>query len=286
MSAETQTQAASRSPWVMRGAVATGIAVTVAALFVTLAGGGLPGANATSAAAGVEALADGEGSLEDRLVEYTANGMVETEFESVDGVEVPEGMSTSVPDEVGLALDPLSEEEAGYARFLALQAYGGGEKVDGTEGLEFLYVQIPASRDVDETRRLAEVVSYDYAVDEAVVQVVDINTGEVTEGPDLYPPTPNRAETIAAMELFLADPASEQLRGQFEEWTGGPLESLDDFYFAGGVYVDPHGGSVSVPECEQSRCVQFHALTWDGMVLLPGDYTVDLSAGVVREVES
>jgi hypothetical protein len=285
MSAETQTRAASMSPWVTRGGVAIGIVALLAMLFVAVTGGGLPSVTAAEpeTGSGLEALGTQSEDIAERL-EDTNTPTIETEFEVVDGVQVPVGMPTDEPDEIRMPLDPLSEDEAGYARFLAMKAAAGGEKLDGSEGYEFQYVQIPATRTPDEARRLAEVVSYDYAEDAPVVQLVDLNTGEVEVGESLVPPTPNAAESLAAMEIFLDDPASAQLRAQYEEWTGEELESTDDFYFAGGNYLDPTDGSIAIPECEDARCVTFQALTWDGMVLVPGDFVVDLSAGVVREI--
>jgi hypothetical protein len=286
MSAETETQDASWSPLVTRGAAAVGIAMLLATLYVALIGDGLPTVTAAEpeTGSGLEALGSQPEDIADRLEGFSTGGSIETEFELVEGVEVPVGMPTDEPDEIRMPLDPLSEEEAGYARFLALKAAGAGEKLDGTDGYEFQYVQIPSTRTPDETRRLAEVVSYDYATDSPVVQVVDLNSGEVELGESYVPPTPNEAESLRAMEIFLDDPASAQLRAQYEEWTGEELESIEDFYFAGGNYLDPTDGSIAIPECEDARCVQFQALTWDGMVLVPGDFVVDLSAGVVREI--
>ena len=124
---------------------------------------------------------------------------------------LPEGMPTSKPKTKRAALDPLSGEEVGYARGLALKAAGEGtgERVDGTPGLQFLSVDLAEN----DKARAVTINSYDYASDELVTQVVDVASGKVetTRAKGVQPP-PSKREVDTAMTRLLASRTARRSR--------------------------------------------------------------------------
>lgn len=198
---------------------------------------------------------------------------------------VPAGMPTDPPDELGKPFDPLGSEEKGYARSQALQAQdGAGQQLDGSDGYEFLTVDRADPERKAEGNRAAKVVSYDYAADVTVFQYVDLATGEVTTktSPDAALP-PSNEETEAAMRILLDSPEGEDLREQYEDAMGSPLESAEDIRYIGGAYFNA-AGTAGLAECETSRCVEFQIQTADGSVL-EANAIVDLSAQTARPIE-
>jgi hypothetical protein len=195
---------------------------------------------------------------------------------------LPEGMPTAKPKVQRAALDPLSGEEVGYARGLALKAAGegAGKRVDGTPGLQFLSV------DLGETAaRSATINSYDYATDELVTQVVDIGTGKVetTRAKGIQPP-PSKREVDTAMTRLLASPNSQALKDDYEGYTGVRLTSPDQLDYAGGAWTADES-SQGAEQCGRHRCVFFQIRTQDGRGLVMVDQIVDLSANTIEAVK-
>lgn len=197
---------------------------------------------------------------------------------------LPEGMPTAKPKQIGKPLDPMSGEEVGYARGLAVTAAGtAGTRVDGTPGLQYLSTDL-AESDGAPTRALT-VNSYDYATDELVVQTVDIKTGEIetsrTKGVQL---PPSKREVDTAMVRLLADPASQALKDDYKRTTGVTLTSPDQLDYAGGTWTaDPK--STGGEQCGVHRCIFFQLRTDDGRGLVMVDRIVDLSANTIEVIQ-
>jgi hypothetical protein len=195
---------------------------------------------------------------------------------------LPEGMPTSRPKVKRAALDPLSGEEVGYARGLALKAAGEGvgRRVDGTPGLQFLSVDL-----AEASARSATINSYDYGTDELVTQVVDIATGKVetTRAKGVQPP-PSKREVDTAMTRLLASPNSQALKDDYEGYTGVRLTTPDQLDYAGGAWVADES-SKGAEKCGEHRCVFFQIRTQDGRGLVMVDQIVDLSANTIEAVK-
>jgi hypothetical protein len=198
---------------------------------------------------------------------------------------LPEGMPTAKPKELGKPLDPLSGEEVGYARGLALAAAGAaGERVDGSAGLQYLSTDL-ADSDPEAPERAVTVNSYDYATDELVTQVVDLQSGDVdtkrAKGVQL---PPSKREVDTAMVRLLADPESQALKDDYKRTTGVALTSPDQLDYAGGAWTadeDSEGGE----QCGEHRCVFFQIRTEDGRGLIMVDRIVDLSADKIEVIK-
>jgi hypothetical protein len=198
---------------------------------------------------------------------------------------LPEGIPTAKPKTIGAPLDPLSGEEVGYARGLAVEATaGGGERVDGSAGVQFLSVDL-AESDPETPKRGVTVNSYDYATDELVTQNVDIATGEIetsrTKGVQL---PPSKREVDTAMVRLLADPASQALKDDYKRTTGVALTSPDQLDYAGGAWVADEK-SEGAEQCGKHRCVFFQLRTEDGRGLVMVDRIVDLSADKIEVIK-
>ncbi|MBE2320756.1 Tat pathway signal sequence domain protein [Solirubrobacter sp. CPCC 204708] len=198
---------------------------------------------------------------------------------------LPEGMPTEKPKAIGKPLDPLSGEEVGYARGLALTAAGtGGERVDGSAGLQYLSTDL-AESDAEAPKRAVTVNSYDYATDELVTQVVDLQSGAVdtkrAKGVQL---PPSKREVDTAMVRLLADPEGQALKDDYKATTGVALTSPDQLDYAGGAWVadeKSEGGE----QCGEHRCVFFQIRTEDGRGLIMVDRVVDLSADKIEVIK-
>jgi hypothetical protein len=199
--------------------------------------------------------------------------------------DLPAGMPTAKPKKIGKPLDPLSGEEVGYARGVAVAATTGtGERVDGSTGLQYLYTDLAESEDGAPSRAVT-VNSYDYATDELVVQTVDVATGKVetsrTKGVQL---PPSKREVDTAMVRLLADPASQALKDDYKRTTGVALTSADQLDYAGGAWTADEK-SKGAEKCGQHRCIFFQLRTEDGRGLVMVDRIVDLSADKIEVIQ-
>lgn len=197
---------------------------------------------------------------------------------------MPEGMPTARPKKIGKPLDPLSGEEVGYARGLAVAATSDtGERVDGSTGLQYLSTDLAESEDGAPSRAVV-VNSYDYATDELVAQTVDITTGKVqttrTKGVQL---PPSKREVDTAMVKLLADPASQALKDDYKRTTGVALTSADQLDYAGGIWTADET-SKGAEKCGRHRCIFFQLRTEDGRGLVMVDRIVDLSADKIEVI--
>lgn len=198
---------------------------------------------------------------------------------------LPEGMPTAKPKKIGKALDPLSGEEVGYARGLAVaETAGEGERVDGSQGLQYLSTDL-AESDPEAPTRAVTVNSYDYATDELVTQTVDVATGKIetsrTKGVQL---PPSKREVDTAMVRLLADPASQALKDDYKRTTGVALTSPDQLDYAGGAWTADEK-SEGAEKCGEHRCIFFQLRTEDGRGLVMVDRIVDLSANKIEVVK-
>lgn len=200
-------------------------------------------------------------------------------------VPLPEGMPTEKPKTIGKPLDPLSGEEVGYARGLAITAVADtGERVDGSAGLQYLSTDL-AESDPDAPQRAVTVNSYDYATDELVTQVVDLASGKVdtTRAKGVQLP-PSKREVDTAMVRLLADPEGQALKDDYKRTTGVALTSPDQLDYAGGAWTadeKSEGGE----QCGEHRCVFFQIRTEDGRGLIMVDRIVDLSADKIEVIK-
>lgn len=283
-------------PWATRG----GLVVAIAVVAVALLAFGINDSGSVNAAAnpqsspdaadtddGGDADADAESDTDD-AGDTDAEEETDPEGDTPSGdqdpgtaLSVPEDMPTEKPETLGKALDPLSSDEAGYARYRAIENEDGmGQQLDGSVGYEFLYVDV-ANPDPDSPHRIAAVVSYDYAENVTVFQYVNVETGEVEvkKAADVAL-APSDREAELAMELLIAAPEGEQLRRQYEDYMDAPLESPNDLRFVGGA-VFAAAGVQGIADCETHRCVEFQVQVPDGRVLETGPVVVDLSARTV-----
>lgn len=196
---------------------------------------------------------------------------------------LPEGMPTGRPDQIGKPLDPLSPEEIGYARALSVsEQRKEGQRVDGTPGYQFISAELAPGAE-SAASRVVQVLSFDYASDEAVTQMVDLRAGTVKESrtTGLQPP-PSKRESAYAMNLLVKSPAGADLRKTYQEATGKELTSADQLFFRAGTYTS--GGGTSADQCGVHRCLTFQGLTDSGGWLYFGNLAADLSDGVVRSI--
>lgn len=198
---------------------------------------------------------------------------------------LPEGMPTAKPKTIGKPLDPLSGAEVGYARGLAVSATADtGQRVDGSAGLQYLSTDLAESEEGAPTRAV-KVNSYDYATDELVTQVVDLESGKVqTKRATGVQLPPSRREVDTAMVRLLADPASQALKDDYKRTTGVALTSADQLDYAGGAWTADEK-SKGGEQCGEHRCIFFQLRTEDGRGLVMVDRIVDLSADKIEVIE-
>ncbi|MGH1563717.1 hypothetical protein [Mumia sp. DW29H23] len=187
-------------------------------------------------------------------------------------------LPTARPGTIGEPRDPLSLAEIGYAKHLAEtdpSMPDGVRDVLGQPQAELLAVDL-ATMDDGTRRRLVDVVLYDYARDQVVVQTVDLDAGEVTGTDRLRSqPPPSPGEIEHALDLVLESIVGEHLRADYLLATG---EELDP-----GTLM-PSGGVV---ECAgRHRCIELQIRVPGGDYLAASGLVVDLSDGAVLPVET
>lgn len=205
---------------------------------------------------------------------------------TVSGAAAPGGSGTDeVPSvtskpALGAARDALSQDELAYALHLATTDPSLPEavtSVDGSDAPQVLSVDV-ATRDVDGTDRIVDVVLYDYTGNQAMLQEVNLTTDRVTSSSrEGVQPPPSPDEVDYAFALFLDDEAaSADVRAEYTAVTGEELASIDQVGVSGGSFV-PDAGTVGGESCTLDRCVEMQIRIPGGGYLDTTGFVVDLS---------
>lgn len=189
--------------------------------------------------------------------------------------------------ELGAPRDPLSGAELAYALHLATSdasVPADVTSVDGSAEPQVLSVDV-ATRDVDSTDRVVDVVLYDYTSDRTFLQAVDLGAGTVeSSAASGVQPPPSGEEVDHAFGLLLADAAaSAGVRAEFAAVTGGDLTSADQLGVTGGSFV-PDASTVGAEVCATDRCVEMQLRVPGGGYLDTTSFVVDLSSRSVIEI--
>ena len=200
------------------------------------------------------------------------------------------------------SMDPVSLDEVNQARNLAtasaasiptLSARSADLSVQSeaaTPGIEFLRVEAHRfeKSDANNGQRWADVTSYDYATDELIIAVVNLDTDEVisTKRHKNMQPPMAQAELTRALTIVLDDPEERSiLNAEFKRITGQALNTIDQLnykaftFFADSMPTVVNNASSS---CGAQRCAQLMLYTHDNIVFEVSPI-VNLSAGVVTQ---
>ena len=200
------------------------------------------------------------------------------------------------------SMDPVSLDEVNQARNLAtasaasiptLSARSADLSVQSeaaTPGIEFLRVEAHRfeKSDANNGQRWADVTSYDYATDELIIAVVNLDTDEVisTKRHKNMQPPMAQAELTRALTIVLDDPEERSiLNVEFKRITGQALNTIDQLnykaftFFADSMPTVVNNASSS---CGAQRCAQLMLYTHDNIVFEVSPI-VNLSAGVVTQ---
>ncbi len=196
------------------------------------------------------------------------------------------GLPTTKPP-LGESREPLSTDETGYAIHLAStdrSIPAGATNVRGESGPEILQVDVPD--DVDAGGRTAVVVLYDHSDDTTYRQLVDLAAGRVVHGQpsqQLQPPT-SADEAAAAITIAIGAAAPPTFAEQFATLEGVPLVSPEQVRYVAGAWTfdgTTPGGSA----CGKHRCARLMVQTPSGIYLDTSDVVVDLSTGLLIDLE-
>ena len=142
------------------------------------------------------------------------------------------------------------------------------------------------SKDAPADTRRANVYYYDYANDEAFVQIVNLKTGQVDEvntlGRNPLPIT--SAETEAAVQLILDHPRlGKALRDMTFQAIGLPLDAAWQIQAQGVPFFEESARESQLEKitaiCEYHRCAQLFIPFNDSSFIDTSNLVVDLSAG-------
>ncbi|PID46495.1 MAG: hypothetical protein CSB47_03830 [Proteobacteria bacterium] len=199
-------------------------------------------------------------------------------------------------------MDPVSQNEINQAKSLAITsaaAPAGMSRRTGTQAAtssaapsspEFLNVETHRFDKEDNRRnqRWADVTVYDYATDELIITVVDLDAEEViskTRHKNMQPPL-SQDELSRAFNIVFDDPEERSiLNAEFKRITGETLHSVDQLqYKAFTFFADSMPGVVNAASrsCGAQRCAQLMLYTHDNVVFEVSPI-VNLSAGVVTQ---
>ncbi len=166
-------------------------------------------------------------------------------------------------------------------------------ELEALETVQPLYVEHHnEGKNADPQSRKADVVYYDYANDQAIKVVVDLNNNKientvVAEGA-ANQPFFTRAEITAAMQLIFNHPQmGTNLRKAYEKVTGQQLTDVSQLATQGGVYF-PDGQSKLgrlAATCAKERCMQLFIPIDDSHFLDASNVVVNLSSGEVLWVK-
>ncbi|WFB11517.1 Tat pathway signal sequence domain protein [Streptomyces sp. LX-29] len=210
----------------------------------------------------------------------------------------PPGVVEPPPPRVaaGGGTDPLTDDEIGRARALALSAdpREAGEGVRGAPGPQPLSVDLaevpPKEAGAAAPPRRAQVSSYDYRRDAYVTTTVDLASGRVvrTDTQRGVQPPPSRQEAVEAARLLIGDRRlGEGLRRDYRDATGRELTDPAQLTVTGFVYrVDAENpGPARLGACGRHRCVRLFSRVRNGPWIDTRWFVVDLSARSVSRLD-
>ena len=197
-------------------------------------------------------------------------------------------------------LDPISVEEISRVMQFAafpnknLQARGAdfsdGALSPTPQKLEFLGVKahrFEKSKQND-GHRWADTLVYDYATDELITTVINLDTNNVISvqrSRDMQPPLSDNELEKAMTILFEDDEEFSLLAAEFKQVTGEALISKEQLrYKAFTFFADsmPNIVNEASKECGAQRCAQILAYTTD-RISFQYSPIVNLSAGVITQ---
>jgi len=204
------------------------------------------------------------------------------------------------------SMDPVSDSEVSRAKSLAQVAASApavstfsarsarvavqSEDTAATPMVEFLRVEAHRfdKNDPNIGQRWADVTSYDYATDELIIAVVNLDTDKVISTKrhkDMQPPM-SQAELTRALNIVMEDPEERSiLNAEYKRITGDSLNSIDQLnYKAFTFFADsmPNVVNSASSSCGAQRCAQLMLYTHDNIVFEVSPI-VNLSAGVVTQ---
>lgn len=164
-------------------------------------------------------------------------------------------------------------------------------QVRGLNPVQFLYAQLHLEAPSDQSKsRLADVFYYNFATDEVLQQIVDLQKGIIREETVFtglaHQPYITPLETEAAFQMLL-DHAKfgPALRSIYSKTNSKPLRASDQMRAQAGLFYP--SSKVGTPQeeitrsCETHRCVQIFLHAGDGTLIDTNNIILDLSAGVV-----
>ena len=216
-------------------------------------------------------------------------------------LSVPVLMALPLASQVSAnTLDPISAEEIGRVMQVTavprvdLQARGAdlsvGSQSEKLEKLEFLGVKAHRfeKSKQDEGHRWADTLVYDYATDELITTVINLDTNNVISvrrSRDMQPPLSDNELEKAMTILFEDDEEFSLLAAEFKQVTGEALISKEQLrYKAFTFFADsmPNIVNEASKECGAQRCAQILAYTTD-RISFQYSPIVNLSAGVITQ---
>ncbi len=177
--------------------------------------------------------------------------------------------------------DPLTAAELAQAQYVAANTPLLG-------AAQFVYAERQdAKKTASLTPRRADVIFYNYATDQVIRQVVNLETDRVEAtytlpGQNHQPPVAI-TEAEAAVQMILAHPIlSQELQQAFLQATGEFLLRADQVQPQGILFVPSDAANTRLADvtraCAQHRCIQLFLQTQYGMIDA-SNLVVDLSAG-------
>lgn len=195
------------------------------------------------------------------------------------------------------SMDPVSQDEITQAKALATIPSAASVNTTRTVSTttqstspEFLRVETHRfeKSDANNGQRWVDVTSYDYATDELIITIVDLENDEVISSKrhkDMQPPM-SQAELTRALNIVFDDPEERSiLNAEFKRITGETLNSIDQLeYKAFTFFADsmPTVVNAASSACGAQRCAQLMLYTHDNLVFEVSP-VVNLSAGVVSQ---
>jgi Cu2+-containing amine oxidase len=142
--------------------------------------------------------------------------------------------------------------------------------------------------DSNSSARWTDATAYDYATDELIVNVINLDTNETISSKrykDMQPPLV-QDELDRALSIVMDDEEERSIiNKEFERITGQTLNTIDQLqYKAFTFFADsmPNVVNTASKSCGANRCAQLMLFTHDNIVFEVSPI-VNLSAGVVTQ---
>jgi Cu2+-containing amine oxidase len=207
------------------------------------------------------------------------------------------------------SMDPVSDSEIDKATSLAMQslqtpvvarrsvsttqvatASASISSAETTSTVQFLNVETHRfdKGDSNSDARWTDVSAYDYATDELIINVVNLDTNAVVSSKrytNMQPPLV-KDELDRALSIVMDDEEERSIiDNEFKRITGQTLTSMDQLqYKAFTFFADsmPNVVNTASKSCGANRCAQLMLFTHDNIVFEVSPI-VNLSAGVVTQ---